>query len=162
ATVVPTTISYNAATATLTVHPTAGLASNTSYTATVKGGGAGVTDLSGMPLAQDQVWSFTTSGDATAPTIVSVSPAAGATGVLLTTDVTVTFSEAMNVATLTPTSLTVMQGSTSVPVTVSYNSATNTVTVHPSALGATATYTVTVKGGASGVADPAGNPLAAD
>jgi hypothetical protein len=159
---VPATVGYNAATKTVTLHPAAALATNTSYTATVKGGAAGVTDLSGTPLAQDQVLTFTTAADATAPTILSVSPSAGATGVLLTTDATVTFSKAMNAGTLTSTSLTLTQGSTSVPVTVSYNSATNTANVHPSALALSGTYTVKVKGGAGGVSDLTGNVLAAD
>lgn len=44
----------------VTFTPSAALASNTVYTATVKGGTSGVTDLSGNPLGNDRTWSFTT------------------------------------------------------------------------------------------------------
>ena len=48
-----------------------------------------------------------------------------------------------------------------ITVTVSYNAATRTVTLTPSASLANSTvYTVTIKGGASGVKDVAGNALA--
>ena len=40
--------------------PTADLAASTTYTATVKGGAAGVKDSAGNPLAADKTWSFTT------------------------------------------------------------------------------------------------------
>ena len=50
-----------------------------------------------------------------------------------------------------------------VPATVTYDAATSTATLTPqTALTYGATYTVTVKGGAGGVTDLAGNPLAAD
>ena len=60
-TLVPATISYNAATATLT--PNAALAPNTVYTAKLKGGAGGVSDVAGNPLAADYTWSFTTAAD---------------------------------------------------------------------------------------------------
>jgi hypothetical protein len=59
---VPGTLSYDSATNTASLAPTNGLAFQSTYTATVKGGASGVTDLSGNPLASDRVWSFTTSG----------------------------------------------------------------------------------------------------
>ena len=45
---------------TVTLNPTANLATSTLYTATIKGGAAGVKDLAGNPLAADKVWTFTT------------------------------------------------------------------------------------------------------
>ena len=46
---------------------------------------------------------------------------------------------------------------------MTYNATTNVATLTPqSALAYGATYTLTVKGGAGGVTDLAGNPLAAD
>ena len=41
-------------------NPSVPLFISSSYTATVKGGAGGVTDLGGNPLASDQVWTFTT------------------------------------------------------------------------------------------------------
>jgi fibronectin type 3 domain-containing protein len=59
-TLIPATVTYNDATSTATLVPTAALTYGTTYTATVKGGPAGVKDGSGNPLATDRVWSFST------------------------------------------------------------------------------------------------------
>ncbi|WP_414542656.1 DUF4082 domain-containing protein [Nostoc sp. CCY0012] len=60
-TVVAATVTYDAATKTATLTPSAVLTANTTYTATVTGGSSGVKDVAGNALAQDQIWSFTTS-----------------------------------------------------------------------------------------------------
>lgn len=52
------TVSYSGVNAVFI--PLRSLAANTSYTATLKGGVSGVTDLAGNPLASDYVWSWTT------------------------------------------------------------------------------------------------------
>ena len=57
---VPATVTYDDATSTATLVPTAALTYGNTYTATVKGGPAGVKDGSGNPLATDRVWSFST------------------------------------------------------------------------------------------------------
>ena len=57
-------VSYDGATRTATLTPTAPLASNTTYTATVHGGSAGVKDAAGNALAADFTWTFTTSAGA--------------------------------------------------------------------------------------------------
>jgi hypothetical protein len=108
---------------------------------------------------------ITCTADVVAPTVVSRTPAVGATGVSAGTQVTATFSEAMRAATLTTTTMTlVRQGTTTTLAgTVSYNPTTFTATLTPAAaLTASTIYTATVKGGASGALDLAGNPLAAD
>ncbi len=66
-------VSYNAGTRTATLTPTASLPSNTTLTATVRGGAADprIKDLAGNALAANATWSFTT----TAPTGACVSPA---------------------------------------------------------------------------------------
>jgi glucose/arabinose dehydrogenase len=100
-----------------------------------------------------------------APTVTAVSPAAGATGVLTTAPVSATFSKAMNASTITPTNVFITkQGTTThIAATLSYNSTTNMLTLQPSAYLATSTsYTVTIKGGATGVKDSFGNALTAD
>ena len=62
-----------------TLDPSADLTRNTTYTATVKGGG--VKDRAGNPLAGDVAWSFTMGDgpDVTAPHVRLTSPADGAT-----------------------------------------------------------------------------------
>lgn len=70
-TLVPANVSYNSATRTATLTPNSGLATSTTYTATVKGGTTDprVSDLAGNALAANYTWSFTTSATATSPTL---------------------------------------------------------------------------------------------
>jgi hypothetical protein len=84
--------------------------------------------------------------------------------VATTTTVTVTFSEAMAPATVTSSTLQLRDPRNALVATVvSYNATTRTATLTPSAaLQTNAGYTVTVVGGATGVNDLAGNPLAQD
>src|SRR6185436_3878501 len=65
-TLVPSTVSYNAATLTATLTPTAALATSTVYTVTVHGGTTDprIKNSSGAALAADVVWSFTTAAPA--------------------------------------------------------------------------------------------------
>jgi len=101
--------------------------------------------------------------DTLAPVVVGVSPGGGSTGVPLTTTVAARFNESMAPASINGTSVLLRVGATVVPATVSYTEATRTATLAPTALLAPlTTYTVTVKSGASGVTDLAGNPLASD
>ena len=100
-------------------------------------------------------------GDTTAPTVTGTSPAAGATGVAVTANVTGTFSEAMNASTVTSATFTLKTGTTTVPAAVSYNSTNNVATLDPGAdLASGTTYTATIDGGSAGVKDVAGNALA--
>jgi hypothetical protein len=102
-------------------------------------------------------------GDTTAPTVTGTSPAAGATGVAVTANVTGTFSEAMDASTVTSGTFTLSDGATTVPATVAYSSTDRVATLNPGAsLAAGRTYTATVRGGSSGVKDIAGNALASD
>jgi hypothetical protein len=163
-TLVPASVAYNASTNVATLTPSTTLLAATTYTATVHGGASDprVKDLAGNALAVNRTWSFTI--DSRAPSVSSVTPANGATNVSPTTTVTATFSEAMDPATITTsTFLLADPAGSAVPATVSYSStnprATLTLTGH---LLAATTYTATVKGGASGVKDVAGNALAAD
>ena len=101
--------------------------------------------------------------DTTPPTVTGFNPGSGATNVATGAAVTVTFSEAMTASTITTSTVLLMDGSTQVAASVSYNAATNTATLTPTAaLANSKTYTIVVKGGASGVKDLAGNPLAAN
>ncbi len=97
---------------------------------------------------------ITALGDTTPPTVSSVSPLDGATGVAVGTTVSVTFSEAMDAATITTSSFTLG----SVAGSVSYDSGTYTATFTPSAaLAENTTYTATLS---TAITDAAGNPLA--
>jgi hypothetical protein len=103
--------------------------------------------------------------DTTAPTISGVAPQEGASEVALSSNVEVTFSEAMDEASLNDATFTLLEQSSTTPVvaTVTYDPTTRTVTLDPMTdLDPDASYTATVKGGVGGVKDVAGNPLAAD
>ncbi|MGH8610626.1 MAG: DUF4082 domain-containing protein [Gammaproteobacteria bacterium] len=104
----------------------------------------------------------TYAADTNPPTVISTSPANGATGVNQGTNVTATFSEPMSAATVS-SNFELRSASTIVSATVTYNATTRTATLTPSAtLAASTTYTATVKGGATGVKDLAGNAMTAD
>jgi hypothetical protein len=64
---VASSVAYDPSTASATLSPTAALAPSTTYTAIVKGGSGGVTDVAGNPLAADYTWSFTTGAPTTCP-----------------------------------------------------------------------------------------------
>jgi len=103
--------------------------------------------------------------DAVAPTVVAVSPRDGTTGAPLNASVTAEFSEAMDAATVAAGSFTLLRQGAASPVAaaVTYDATSRGATLAPaSALAGSTTYTATVKGGAEGVKDPAGNALAAD
>jgi hypothetical protein len=109
---------------------------------------------------------FTTaSGTTGAPTVTSTVPASGSTGVLLTSTVQATFSQAMNATTITTATITLVPQGSSTPVaaTVSYTPANLTATLTPTAsLVPGQVYTATVKSGSTGVKDTNGTAVAAD
>ncbi|MGH9891117.1 MAG: Ig-like domain-containing protein, partial [bacterium] len=127
-----------------------------------------VKDLAGNALAANVTWTFTTSAaaDTTPPTVTSTTPVSDATGVSPASPVTAVFSEAMNAATITGSTFELRDpGNALVPATVGYNASTNTATLTPtSPLASSASYTATVRGGATDprVKDLAGNALAAN
>ena len=93
----PAAVTYDAATRVVTLNPNANLDPGVTYTATVRGGAGGVTDVAGNALAADHAWSFTVAGasDTTPPTVTGTVPASGATGVAAGANLTATFSEPM-------------------------------------------------------------------
>ena len=152
ATTVAGTVAYSGTTATFT--PASGLTANTVYTGTVT---TGAKDAAGNAIASNYAWSFTTSAaaDVTAPTVLSVIPADNATLVVVNSKATVTFSEAMNAATITNTTFTLKQGSTNVSGSVAYSGSIATFTP-ASSLTANTVYIGTVITGAK---DAAGNSI---
>jgi methionine-rich copper-binding protein CopC len=142
-------VSYNSATNTATFTPTAALAANTIYTATV----SGAKDAAGDPMNGSTSWSFTS--DPPPPTVTSHTPSSNATAVAVTSTPSVTFSEAVQSGTISFT--LVSNGGTSVAGSLAYNSTTNTETFTPtSALANGTIYTATV----SGAKDAAGDLMA--
>ncbi len=136
------TVTYSGDTATFT--PSASLDYGTQYTATITTGAA---SSGGTALAANYTWSFTTAS-APAPTVASVTPTNGATGVATAgTTVTATFSEAMNQSTITMSTFTLTgPGGTAVGGVVTYSGDTAVFT--PSAsLAYDTQYTATLTTG---------------
>lgn len=153
---VSATVSYDALLGEATLSPASPLAPSTTYTATLTGGDTAIRDTSDNPLVTTS-WSFTT-GDATSPTVSSVSPSSGATGTGHTANVTATFSE--DVQGVDQTTFTLAAGSTAVSASVSYDASTRVATLTPSTrLDGETTYTATLRGGAAAIRDAVGNPL---
>jgi len=128
------------------------------------GGGNGVYRYgatSGFPSQSYQASNYwvdvvlTTGPDTTAPTVITKSPAAGAAGVAITSNITATFSESVQ-----PTTVSFVlrdPANAVVPAAVTYDDAARTSTLNPDAdLFPATTYTATL----SGAQDPAGNTLA--
>jgi hypothetical protein len=153
-------VTYDVATRIATLTPSAPLAANTRYTATVTGGTTAVRDAANNPLAT-VTWAFTTAAaaDRTAPTVTTRSPGSGSTGVSRTGNITVTFSEAVTGVSSATFTLKNSSGST-ITASVSRNGTSNQWILNPSpTLSSRVRYTVTVTGGTSGIKDAAGNPL---
>jgi len=107
----------------------------------------------------------------TPPTVKNVAPGNGGGDVPIGSKVEATFDKAMDANTINGSTFTLTKpdgpdadtNPDPVSGTVAYNSTSNTATLSPSAnLDYITTYTATVKGGANGVKDAAGNPLSAD
>ena len=155
-TTVPAVVSYDAATRKATLNPEGLLAASQKYTATLTGGASAIRDAAGTPFVTGS-WSFTT---AAAPTVSARTPGANATAVSAGSNVTATFSTA--VQGVSGSSFVLRgPGGTLVPAAVTYSATTRTATLDPAAnLANDAKYTVTLTGGAAAIRDTAGTPLA--
>jgi methionine-rich copper-binding protein CopC len=165
---VAATVNYDAASRTATLDPSADLAANTQYTATLTGGASAIKGATGTPLATVS-WTFTTAApvapvDTTPPTVTAQAPAANATGVAVGSNVTATFSEAVSGVTGSTFTLkpgTATSTAANVSAVVTYNATTRVATLDPTAnLALNTSYTATLTGGASAIRDAANNPLA--
>ena len=146
-------VSASGSKATLT--PRAPLEPGTVYMATLT---TGVKDSSGIALAQNVTWTFTTDG--TPPTITGRSPAEGTTDAPTMAKVVATFDEPIDPETVTGTSFT-LTGPGGAPVAAAVSASGTTATLTPAApfLAPETAYTVTLT---TGVSDVSGNALAAD
>ena len=122
--------------------------------------GTGVKDKIGNALVSGSSWNFTTSSapDTTPPTIASTSPSGSSNNILISSDITITFSEAMDPSTIDTTNVTLQDSNgNSVGGVVSYNN--KVATFDPANdLNYSTTYTVTI---GTGVRDTASNNLSA-
>jgi uncharacterized repeat protein (TIGR02543 family) len=142
ASLVAGTITYAGMTATFT--PGSPLNANTTYTGTLK---STIKDLKGNALQGDYLWTFSTGA---IPTVILADPLNLAVGVALNKVVRATFSEVMDLLTLTTTTFTLKDGVTAVAGAVTYAgsiaSFTPTVNLLPGTL-----YTATITTGAKNV-----------
>jgi hypothetical protein len=149
---VPATVTFNATTRVATLNPTADLAGNTQYTATLTGGPTGIRDLAGNPLNPNVTWSFTTAAAPT-PVVTARTPVANATGVNAAGNLTATFNVAITGASGTSFTLTNKANGNSVAAVVTVNATNRIVTLNPSTnLAPGVTYTATIN--PTGVATP--------
>ena len=158
--IVPGAVVYAVSGSAAIFTPTAALAANTLFTATIT---TGAQDLAGISLASNFVWTFTTGSapDNTNPTVISTVPANGATGVPINQAVSATFSKGMNPLTISAATFTLTgPGTTAVTGLVTYSGVGNTATFTPAAnLLPSTLYTATITTGAKGLA---GNALASN
>src|SRR3989441_149129 len=149
---VPATVTVNAAGTLATLTPSSPLGAGTVYTATVAGS---VTDIAGTALGTNVAWSFTND---VAPTVTAQAPTPNATGVGISTTVTVAFSKPMNAASITTATfrLRAAGSAADVPATVTVNAAGTVATLTPSSpLAAGKLYTATLAGSVTDVAGTA-------
>ena len=138
-TVIAGEVTYNGTIASFT--PTSDLLPGLEYTGTIT---TGAKSLTGVPLAANYVWKFTTGG---APTVTSTNPLDLATAVALNKIVTANFSLAMDPLSVNGTSFTLKQGTTPLLGSVSYNGTTASFTPSVNLIAGTE-YTATITTGA--------------
>ena len=99
------------------------------------------------------------------PSVVNTNPVNGSAGVDVNGDISVTFNKDIDGSTISyGTTIFLMDPSNNlIPATVSYTSSSRTLKLIPNtSLNYSETYTVTVKGGSSGIKDPGGLAMASD
>ncbi|TDE30545.1 DUF3494 domain-containing protein [Flavobacterium ranwuense] len=138
-------VAYNGTTAYFA--PTALLAANTIYTATIT---TGVKNVQGTTIASNYTWTFTT-GFITAPNVTITDPINNASGVALNKTITANFSMAMDPLTISATTFTLKNGSAIITGTVSYLGTTATFNPNSDLLPGT-TYTATINTGSKNLA----------
>ncbi len=149
---VPGTISYSGTT--VYFKPAANLKLNTLYTATIT---TGVKAVSGTPLPNNYIWTFTT-GKIAAPTVIFTDPTNNSTGVALDKTISAAFSEAMDPASINASTFTLRNGSINVSGVVSYSGTLASFKPSVDLLPGTV-YTATITKGAK---NPSGTTLAND
>lgn len=153
---VPGTITLSGDIRSATYTPSAALAPNTGYTATLT---TGAQDTSGNGLGSNFSWSFTTGAalDTTPPQVSSVTPLNGSKSNPASSSIAANFNEAINCATATTSNVQLLEGNTTTPIQVGCSG--NILTLLP-VQGMPSDTLLTASIGPS-VIDLAGNALAA-
>jgi hypothetical protein len=151
---VDATVTYNDATNTATLTPTAALAHGDQYTVTLSGSAIRAQD--GMPLGSDVSWTFAV-GSPPPPLAVVASPGNGATAVDTDAPIKLTYNRSVDPSTLTSSTTQLVGPSGAVPATITYNATSFTETIQPTAkLATNTTYTINVT---TGVLAPDGTSM---
>jgi methionine-rich copper-binding protein CopC len=150
---VPASVSYDDATFTASLTPSAPLAKGKMYAATAK---AGILGTNGLALPADKVVAFTILN--TAPSVTSTTPADQAMNVALDTPISAHFSDAIAASSLTATSFFLKEGTNMLSAAVMLDAARTTATLMPTRpLLEGRTYSVTLT---TDIQDDFGNPMA--
>lgn len=147
--------SYSGTTALFT--PTANLAPNTVYTATIT---TGAKSKAHTGMVKNYVWTFTSGliADTVIPSVTLSNPEHNSTGTALNQAIAVTFSETMDKTTITASTFILKQGTKVISGDITFSG--NTATFTPSSdLDPNKVYTLTITSGAK---DLAGNALASN
>jgi hypothetical protein len=151
--VVPAAVTYDAASRTVTLNPTANLKTDTRYTVSLSNG---IKDLA-TPAANALTpvsWNFLSGPE---PAISGRSPGVNAITVGRGANVTVTFNEAVTGFSGTSVQLQRVSNGVLVPAVVTYNTTTRTITLNPNVnLVALTQYRVILS---DAIRDAAGNPI---
>ncbi|HKS03094.1 MAG TPA: Ig-like domain-containing protein, partial [Arthrobacter sp.] len=144
-------VSWNATTRVATLNPTATLAADSRYTASLT---AGITDLAGNPLSASS-WAFTTGPR---PTVTATTPGAGGrTGVPRTANFAAYISERVSGVSAATFTLRKAGTTTVIPATVTFNAVTRVATLNPGVtLAANTKYTASLS---TAIKDAVGNSL---
>lgn len=160
------TITYENGNTRLRMNPTSDLNTSTTYTVFVR---TTIEDVAGNNLASESSWSFTTAAapappDTTPPTVIAQTPSSGSINATPTTQIIVDFSESMDPATLTTSTIELYRVSDSfkIPCSIALSSISGAsnrrATLTPtSSLTYSAQYQAFVR---TTVKDVAGNALA--
>ncbi|MBI5207493.1 MAG: Ig-like domain-containing protein [Candidatus Firestonebacteria bacterium] len=150
---------------TIAFRPSKDLSPDTLYTATIT---EDVKDISGNKLETTYVWSFATGSipDTISPEIIEINPLNRSTSIPINTCITVTFSEPIDVSTITDTTFIVIksfdtdkfESTSTISGALSYNGTTATFTPAEN-LDINTEYTVNIL---SYIKDIYGNPLGKD
>jgi hypothetical protein len=148
--VIAAPVTWNATTRVATANPNVTLTADRKHTVTLT---SGITDVAGNPIAANS-WVFTTGPR---PVVTAKSPAANATVVSRTANVTATISEGVTGVANGTFALRNAATGALVSYAVSYNATTRVATLNPNVtLAANTRYTATIS---ASIKDAGGNPL---
>ncbi|MHC5062772.1 MAG: Ig-like domain-containing domain, partial [Planctomycetota bacterium] len=148
---------------TLTMVPYDELVVDRGYTISLASGPGAITDLSGNPLATPSIFNFQVGNDLQAPQLLAASPADAATRVSPNVQVVLSFSEALDPATVNEGSVELTGPEGSVTGSISLQAANQQIAIVPDGnLSPGTRYEVVVRGTHEGLRDLAGNPFLFD